>query len=268
MNKNRNNHINVQIRNNFLFLAAAILISSNLHAARVMEKLNRGVVAVRVNTNTVYVGWRMFATDPSDIAFNVYRAGVKLNATPITTSTNYTDNTTSNSTYTVRPVIGGIEQADSETATTWPQFYMTIPMTPPGMATMPDGTTCTYSANDCSTADLDGDGRYEIIVKWDPSNSKDNSQSGYTGNVFLDAYTLSGTRLWRIDLGRNIRAGAHYTQFMVYDLDCDGKAELACKTAPNTRDSSGAFLSTGPAASDDDNADYRNTSGYILSGPE
>jgi rhamnogalacturonan endolyase len=145
-----------------------------------MENLNRGVVAARINASSVYVGWRMFGTDPAGISFNVYRAGTKLNAAPITTSTNYTDNTTANSTYTVRPVIGGVEQADSEIAPTWPQFYMTIPMTPPGMATMPDGVTCTYNANDCSTGDLDGDGQYEIVVKWDPSNSKDNSQSGYT----------------------------------------------------------------------------------------
>jgi len=78
----------------------------------------------------------------------------------------------------------------------------------------------------CSAADLDGDGEYEIVLKWEPNNAKDNSQSGYTDNVYLDAYKLNGTRLWRIDLGRNIRAGAHYTQFMVYDLDGDGKAEV------------------------------------------
>jgi rhamnogalacturonan endolyase len=233
-----------------------------------MEKLDRGLVAVRVNANSVYVGWRMFGTDPQSISFNVYRGGVKVNATPITTSTNYTDTTTANSTYTVRPVIGGVEQTDSETAAVWPQFYMTIPMTPPDMETMPDGVTCTYSANDCSVGDLDGDGKYEIVVKWDPTNSKDNSQSGYTGDVFLDAYKLNGTRLWRIDLGPNIRAGAHYTQFMVFDLDSDGKAEVVCKTAPGTKDSSGNYLSTGPAASDNDATDYRNTSGYILSGPE
>ncbi len=251
-----------------LFLCLTMHLAFTLHAARYMEKLDRGVVAVRTGTNNVYVGWRMFATDPQDVSFNVYRSGVKANATPITNSTNFNDVTTVNGTYTVRPIIGGIEQADSETATVWPQFYMTIPMTPPDMLTMPDGVTCTYSANDCSAADLDGDGKYEIIVKWDPSNSKDNSQAGYTGNVYLDAYKLNGTRLWRIDLGINIRAGAHYTQFMVYDLNSDGKAELACKTAPGTKDSSGAYLSSGPAASDNDQADYRNSSGYILSGPE
>ena len=93
---------------------------------------------------------------------------------------------------------------------------------------------------------------YEIVLKWDPSNSKDNSQSGYTGNVFVDAYKLNGTRLWRIDLGRNIRAGAHYTQFQVYDYDGDGKAEVAMKTADGTKDGAGTVIGSS-------SADYRNS---------
>jgi rhamnogalacturonan endolyase len=119
----------------------------------------------------------------------------------------------------------------------------------------------TYSANDASVGDLDGDGQYEIVLKWDPSNSKDNSQSGYTGDVYVDAYKLNGTRLWRIDLGRNIRAGAHYTQFQVYDYDGDGKAEVVMKTADGTKDGTGTVIGSSTA-------DYRNSSGYILSGPE
>jgi hypothetical protein len=119
---------------------------------------------------------------------------------------------------------------------------------------MPDstGSNYTYRPNDCSVGDLDGDGEYEIVLKWDPTNSKDNSQSGYTGDVWLDAYKLDGTRLWRIDLGRNIRAGAHYTQFMVYDLDSDGRAEVACKTADGTVDGVGNVIG-------DASADYRNS---------
>ena len=123
------------------------------------------------------------------------------------------------------------------------------------------GETYTYSPNDISVGDLDGDGEYELIVKWDPSNAKDNSQGGFTGNVYIDAYKLDGTQLWRIDLGRNIRAGAHYTQFMVYDLDGDGKAEVACKTADGTIDGTGTVLG-------DPAADWRNSDGYVLSGPE
>src|SRR5690606_9922709 len=112
-----------------------------------------------------------------------------------------------------------------------------------------------------SVGDVDGDGEYEIILKWDPSNAKDNSQKGYTGNVYLDAYKMNGKKLWRIDLGRNIRAGAHYTQFMVYDFDGDGKAEMICKTADGTIDGTGKVIG-------DAKADFRNESGYILSGPE
>jgi rhamnogalacturonan endolyase len=115
---------------------------------------------------------------------------------------------------------------------------------------------------------LNGDGEYDIVLKWDPSNAKDNSQSGITDNVFLDGYTLSGEHLWRIDLGPNIRAGAHYTQFLVYDFDGNGRAEIMCKTAPGTKDASGNFIRKGPAASANHNTVYRNASGYILSGPE
>lgn len=110
-------------------------------------------------------------------------------------------------------------------------------------------------------ADLDGDGKYEVIQTWSPSNAKDNSQSGYTGNVYVDAYKLDSTKLWRIDLGRNIRAGAHYTQVLAYDFDGDGKAEVSLKTADGTTDASGTVIG-------DANADYRNSAGYVLAGPE
>ncbi|MFT3870958.1 MAG: rhamnogalacturonan lyase [Nibricoccus sp.] len=237
-----------------------------------MERLNRGVVAMRTGTNSVYVGWRLLGLDASGIAFNVYRGSTKINASPITASTNLVDTgatLTVANTYSVRPVIGGVEQA-ADGSYTLPanvatQQYLSIPLQIPAGGTTPDGVAYTYSANDCSLGDVDGDGTYEIVLKWDPSNSKDNSQSGYTGNVYIDAYKLNGIRLWRIDLGRNIRAGAHYTQFMVYDFDGDGKAEMMCKTAPGTVDGTGVNVLMG---SDSATADYRNSSGYVLSGPE
>lgn len=230
-------------------------------APKQMERLDRGLVALRIDSSSVYVGWRLFGTDDSTIGFNVYRNGVKLNSTPIVHSTNYVDSTAVNGVYTVKAVLHGAEQRASRQVNIWSQGYWNIPLVKPDGGTTPDGVAYTYTANDCSVGDVDGDGEYEIILKWDPTNSKDNSQSGYTGNVYLDAYKLNGTRLWRIDLGRNIRAGAHYTQFMVYDLDGDGKAEVACKTADGTVDGTGVVIG-------DANADYRNTSGYILSGPE
>jgi rhamnogalacturonan endolyase len=243
-----------------------------------MERLVRGVVAVRV-TGGNYVGWRMFgyeydATNPANVSYNVYRDGTRVAG--VTNSTNYLDAAgTATSTYSVRPVIGGVEGADSEHATVWAQQYLRVPLQVPPGGNMPATCTLTpneaytYSANDASVGDVDGDGQYEIILKWDPSNSKDNSQSGCTGDVIIDAYRMNGTRLWRIDLGPNIRAGAHYTQFMVYDFDGDGKAEMAVKTAPGTKDGTGQFLHTGPAATDNDATIYRTDStGYILSGPE
>ncbi len=225
-----------------------------------MEALNRGLVAVRSN-NEVYVGWRLWGTDPSGISFNVYRDGVKLNASPITNSTNYVDAVGTTGAYTIRPVVNGVEGAATKPVTVWGQNHLAIPLQVPAGGVTPAGVSYTYTANDCSVGDVDGDGEYEIILKWDPTNAKDNSQAGYTGNVYLDAYKLDGTRLWRIDLGKNIRAGAHYTQFIVYDLDGDGKAEVACKTADGTIDGTGVVIGN-PLA------DFRNSSGYILSGPE
>jgi hypothetical protein len=249
-----------------------------------VERLNRGVVAVAVSA-AMYVGWRMFGdehdpADPAAIAYNVYRDGTKV--ATVTDSTNYRDTAgTAASVYSVRAVKNGVEQGASEDARPWAQNYLRIPLQVPPGGTTPGSPQCetaneayTYSANDGSVGDADGDGQYEIFIKWDPSNAKDNSQSGCTGNVYIDAYKLDGTRLYRIDLGRNIRAGAHYTQFIVYDFDGDGKAEVAVKTAPGTVDGTGQPLKLGPAATDDDNADYRSVSntggrtGFILTGPE
>jgi len=226
-----------------------------------VEKLDRGLVAVRTSASDVYIGWRLFGTDPSNIGFNIYRNGTKLNSDPITNSTNYIDQTDTDGNYTLKQVLNGAEQNTGKSASVWTQNYLNIALDRPAGGTTPVGEAYTYSPNDCSVGDLDGDGEYEIILKWDPSNAKDNSQAGYTGNVYIDAYKLNGTKLWRIDLGRNIRAGAHYTQFMVYDLDGDGRTDMACKTADGTIDGAGVVIG-------DPIADHRNTGGYILTGPE
>jgi hypothetical protein len=226
-----------------------------------MENLDRGVVAVKV-TGGVYVGWRMLGTEydttASNVSYNLYKDGSKLQN--VTDSTNFLDAAgTATSKYTVSAVIKGVEGAQSDPVTPWAQNYTSIPLTPPGGS---------YSANDGSTGDLDGDGKLDIVLKWDPSDSHDNAQSGVTSDVYIDGYTLAGTKLFRIDLGPNIRAGAHYTQMSVGDFDGDGKAELAVKTAPGTKDGTGAYLSTGSAAGADNSAVYRNATGYILTGPE
>jgi rhamnogalacturonan endolyase len=248
-----------------------------------MENLGRGVVAVRSSSNEIFVSWRFLGTDPEDTAFNLYRvadsgAPVKLNASPITGATNFQDTTfaaAQTNAYYVRPIFYGIE-GDPSASFTVPasapvQQYLRLPLNRPAGGVTPAGESYTYEPNDLSTGDLDGDGEYEIIVKWYPSNAKDNSQGGYTGNVYLDAYKLNSTGdyLWRIDLGKNIRAGAHYTQFMVYDFDGDGIAEIACKTADGTVDGVGTVIG-------DPTADYRTTKdtefggleGLIVQGPE
>ncbi|MEU3524248.1 rhamnogalacturonan lyase [Streptomyces sp. NPDC038707] len=246
-------------------LAATALagLPGTAHAAtaRQVERLDRGLTSVHTSSGNL-VSWRWLATDPNDVAFNVYRGSTRLNSAPLTASTNYFDSGAPDSAdYTVRAVVGGTEQPASEHALQFRPGYLDVPVSPPAGGTTPDGVAYTYEANDASTGDLDGDGRLDLVLKWQPTNAKDNSQSGYTGNTYVDGIRLDGTRLWRVDLGRNIRSGAHYTQFQVYDYDGDGKAEVAMKTADGTRDGTGAVIG-------DVSADHRNSSGYILSGPE
>ena len=236
-------------------------VKSVLSNYRQVENLTRAPVAVPTSDG-VFVSWRLLGTDRWDTGFHVFKDGKRLNHWPIREATNYLDVGGSlASTYEVRADNGWFDPPRSEKAIPLAKGYLSVPIQPPAGGVTPDGVAYTYSANDASVADLDGDGVYEIILKWDPSNSQDSANDGYTGNVFIDAYTLDGTRLWRVDLGRNIRAGAHYTQFLVYDFDGDGRAEMICKTADATVD--GQSVVIGDAA-----ADYRSTVGRILSGPE
>ncbi|MEK4063333.1 MULTISPECIES: rhamnogalacturonan lyase family protein [unclassified Paenibacillus] len=228
---------------------------------RNMERLDRAPVAVTTSGGN-YISWRMLGLDPDFIAFNVYRDGIKLNASPLTGSTNLLDaKGTDSSEYTIKSVINGSEQLASEAFGVWQQQYLSVPLEKPADSYTKDGQPYTYSAGDASVGDLDGDGKYEIVMLWSPSKSKDNSHSGYTGIVYMDAYKLDGTRLWRITLGPNIRAGAHYSPYLVYDFDSDGRAEIMLKTADGTVDGQGNVIG-------DASADHRNSSGYILLGDE
>ncbi|WP_422389375.1 rhamnogalacturonan lyase [Actinomadura luteofluorescens] len=238
-----------------LAVAAAVAFPGVPHSARAavarqVEDLDRGLISVRSGDGN-YVGWRLLGTDPPATAFALYRGTTRV--ATVTGSTNYRDQgAPADASYTVRPIVNGGEGMSSEPSLRFGDGYLDVPIQPPGSG---------YSANDASVADLDGDGRLEFVLKWDPSDSKDNSQSGYTSDVYVDAYRLDGARLWRIDLGRNIRAGAHYTQFQAYDYDGDGRAEVAMKTADGTVDGTGKAIGN-------TSADYRNSSGYVLTGPE
>lgn len=217
------------------------------------EKLGRGVVAIRESPSTVVVSWRYLSSDPMETAFNVYRDGKKLTAQPVVTGTLFHDenNSQEKAAYEVRPVLKGKEMHHIDGKYTLPANaplgYLQIPLQKPADGVTPAGDTYTYSPNDASIGDVDGDGEYEIILKWEPSNAKDNSHDGYTGEVLFDCYRMNGEHLWRINLGKNIRAGAHYTQFMVYDLDSDGKAEVVMRTSDGTVDGKGKVIGNAKA---------------------
>ncbi|MDR1611100.1 MAG: hypothetical protein LBS08_06295, partial [Candidatus Symbiothrix sp.] len=232
----------------------------------ISEKLNRGLIAVKTGDG-VYLSWRLLGTENPDVLFNIYKNGVLLNTQPLSGATCYLDETGSGSdNYIVKTLSGQIEPV-SDAVVPWEKPCKVIQMNRPEAPKVENFRTfrpISYLPNDCSAGDLDGDGEYEIIVKWN-ARSRDNSHNGLTDNVFLDAYKMNGAQLWRIDLGKNIRAGAHYTQFMVYDLDGDGCAEIACKTAPGTIDGQGKFVILG---NDDPAADFRNENGHILDGSE
>ena len=233
------------------------------------EKLDRGVVAVRQADGRAFISWRTLMTDPKGAAFDVYRNGQKLNQAPLTKGGTWfiDDNPTDEAVYEVRCEMeegrGKKEDISHLTSSISHQPSSLFPLPSPiGYLPIPlQKPDEMHTANDASVADVDGDGQYEIILKWDPWNAHDNSHDGMTGPTLLDCYRLNGERLWRIDLGQNIRSGAHYTPFIVYDLDGDGKAELMVKTADGTRDAKGTVIG-------DSLADYRNPAGRILTGPE
>ena len=261
-----------------LCLGAALSISAMpaLHSRPVMERLDRGVVALPAGQGGAYISWRLLADDPDGIAFNIYRIGdngraIRLNSTPITQTTDFSDkeaDLSRDNTWVVRSVIRKKEAKEGAAYTLKANAprYIAVPLQVPGPGEV-GGRTYTYSANDCSVGDLDGDGTYEIVVKWQPSNYTLPPRTGLTGNTLYDAYKMDGTLLWRIDCGINIRSGDAYNQFLVYDLDGDGKAEIAFKTADGTRDGQGNFIG-------DKDKDWRtldansNMFGKIVNGPE
>ena len=282
------------MKNSFIFLLLLPLLLAAVPAAslppRQMETLGRGVIAIKSEPGKIFVSWRVLGTDPFGLAFNLYRSAdgaipEKLNPAPLTGATHFIDatfNPAAANTYSVRPLLAGAEPPPSART-----VVATIPANAPARPyfSIPLKTPAGYTPNDTSVGDLDGDGEYEIIVHL-TGRARDNSRAGITDEPIFHAYKLDGTLLWSINLGKNIREGAHYTQFLVYDFDGDGRAELICKTADGTVDGIGKVI--GDAKADyrtqgDDLVPSRDPSGsvttpdgkrmasragYVLAGPE
>jgi rhamnogalacturonan endolyase len=263
----------------YAFAWITALMTCHAVAQRQMEYLNRGLVAVNMGKGKVFLSWRMLGTEHDEVSYNVYRTingkTTRLNGSKPLQLTNFTDSASTEAAekiYAIKPVISGKElTAGSGTAVlakdaSVQQYHSISLQVPPPANT--GSSAYTYSANDASAADLDGDGEYEIVLKWEPSNARNPPQTGITGTDIIDAYKLNGKLLWRINLGKNIRAGAAYTQFMVYDFDGDGQAEMMCKTADGTIDGLGKPVG-------DSTKDWRTLTpsdspvyGKIVNGPE
>ncbi len=226
---------------------------------RPMEYLDRGLVALGIK-NGVYLSWRMVGSDNPDIGFNLYKNGTKLNTSPITSSTNYVDpGGLVSDLYKVEAISSSGNQTSPE-VTVWP-YAPSIDPGRPNLARLeipiPAAPGPDYFAGDMSVGDLDGDGQYELIFEWEPISNPD--------NAYLEAIDLKGNSLWRISCGPNTTYNG--IAFMVYDLNGDGKSEVACVTAPGTKDGLGNYLSTGPAATDDDAMIIPRISGHLMEDP-
>jgi len=216
------------------------------------EKLSRGLVGIPTEEG-MYFSWRMTLDDLPGLQFDLYRSAdggkeIKLNRQPISRTSDFLDKTVD-----FKVDNRWILKAGNKEIATWTHLkgekqhpYLSIPIKKPDNGEIA-GERYFYTANDCSVGDLDGDGEYEIILKWAPSNSKRPPQRGFTGNTYLDAYKMDGTMLWRIDLGPNIRSGAATTNFLVFDFDGDGCAEVCCKTGDGTVDGTGHMIGDGKA---------------------
>lgn len=254
---------------NMLLLVGSIFAFSQPYSG---EKLSRGLIGIPTEEG-MYFSWRMTLEDAAGLQFDLYRssnggAEVKLNKEPIDRTSDFLDRTvdyTVDNRWTLKATTGEVA--------TWTRLkgeernpYLSIPICKPEDGEIA-GEPFTYTANDCSVGDLDGDGEYEIILKWSPSNSKRPPQRGFTGNTYLDAYKMDGTRLWRIDLGPNVRSGAATTNFLVFDFDGDGCAEICCKTGDGTVNGLGHRI--GDAQVDWRTWDKKSpTYGKIVNGPE
>lgn len=255
------------MRKVLLSLAFLFGMTTMASAQQTAEKLNRAPVAVKT-ANGILVSWRSLNTDAASTSFSVYRNGTQI-ASAISTKTNYLDaDGKPGDTYRIVASTG-----EEASATAWSSMYTTIDLPrPKARKSFAGKTTGRYRPDDISVGDVDGDGEYELVLKWLPDDQRDNGKYGYSTPAYIDCYEMDGTRLWRIDLGFGVRSGNHYTQFLVYDFDGDGKAEVIFKTAAGTKDGNGKYVSE--AATDskikgiDNTAISVNSNGHVTDGEE
>lgn len=244
-------------------LICCFILSGSIVTAdtRKMETLDRGLVAMQSGQG-IYITWRLLGTEDYNTPFQLYRDGAQI--ATVSESTNYFDaDGTLDSSYMIQ---AGQEVSGAVTPFTSQKNYFDLPLNRPENITV-DGEIYCYTVGDASTGDLDGDGVYEIVLRWDIADSS------YVGRtVYLDAYKFDGTQLWRIDLGQNISTSSS-CPFTVYDFNGDGIAEVCTKTAPGSTDGTGRFVSEASSnaaiqATDNSVSYARNSFGYVMEGPE
>lgn len=258
----------------FISLMALASCSLGTYAQQVAEKLNRAPVAVKAS-NGMLVSWRSLKSDDPNLGFNVYRNGTKITSEPITTKTNVLDSSgKGGDVYTVEAVLDGnvLERTD---VTAWYNMCTTFQVKRPAPTKDASGElTGRYRPDDASVGDVDGDGEYEIILKWFPDNQRDSGKDGKASPTYMCCYKMNGQQLWDgfINFGHNIRSGNHTMQFLVYDFDGDGKAEIICRTAAGTKDALGNYVSTATEDANilktDNSKTYQNSKGYVTGGEE
>ena len=220
-----------------LLVLLAVVLCDNVSAKLpVKEKLNRAPVAVKTSQG-ILVSWRYLNAD-GDATFSLYRNGTLVKS-GIAGVTNYLDaDGNPGDTYKVESSMGG-----EAVCTAWDNMFTKITIPRPAARMSKDGSLKgEYRPDDISVGDVDGDGDYELVVKWLPNNQRDPGEDGAASATYIDCYEMDGTQKWRIDVGDGVRSGHHTTQFLVYDFDGDGKAEVIFKTAPDSKDGLGNYV--------------------------